>query len=401
MRVILHTRYILGLIAIMLCGLFVVGSVSASDMDFPYIARVTGENVNVRSGPGTNHYRCEQLDHGTEVTVVSTSQGWAQIAPVEGTFSWIASSYVRRDPERENIGVVTGDRVRVYAGSDFIRPIYSTSVQVHLNSGDEVELLGQETGNYYKIVPPEGAYFWMSDMYLEPVRPVGQPEEPEPVEEPQPEPEPEDMDEADESPAEPEGEDEVEEPSAEQEEADKDEPSALDKYRAIEERIRAEREKDFLEQDYSEIKEELGQLVTDERDTVSRYAEFALAHIERIESAIEASRQLNRESSHLERTLANIESARQRRLEQIRDMGRYAVTGYLQRSFVFQDQADGTYYRILDERGRLLCYAVARDGVDTERAEQLIGRHVGLVGQIVPNPQTGAAIIRFTDIEEL
>ena len=141
---------------------------------FPYVAEITGDNVYVRSGPGTNYYACGKLKKGNRVKVVSCFKGvWSRIVPPAGSFSWISKQYVRIDPSNRALGIVTGDAVRVRAGSQDGNPLHSRTTQLKLNRGDKVKLLGEEKTDYYKIVPPEGTYLWVSMKYTRPLGPVG------------------------------------------------------------------------------------------------------------------------------------------------------------------------------------------------------------------------------------
>jgi SH3-like domain-containing protein len=56
----------------------------------PYIAEITGNDVNIRSGPGTNYYRCGKLNKDDKVEVLSAQLGWSRIVPPPGSFSWIS-----------------------------------------------------------------------------------------------------------------------------------------------------------------------------------------------------------------------------------------------------------------------------------------------------------------------
>ena len=96
---------------------------------------------------------------------------WSKIQPPPGSFSWISSQYVKIDPTNQSIGIVTGDDVRVWAGSDRVRPEVSTSLQGKLSKGEKVKLLGEELNNYYKIAVPSlpDAYLWISTQYTKPI----------------------------------------------------------------------------------------------------------------------------------------------------------------------------------------------------------------------------------------
>ena len=87
--------------------------------DFPYIAEITGDNLYIRSGSGTNFYQCGKLNKGDRVKVVGRVFSWSRIVPPEGSFSWISARYIEVDSEDPTLGTVTGDNVRVYAGSEY------------------------------------------------------------------------------------------------------------------------------------------------------------------------------------------------------------------------------------------------------------------------------------------
>ncbi len=201
----------------------------------PFVADVTGNDVYVRSGPGTNFYHCGKLYKGDRVQVVKSQQGWSCIVPPPGCFSWIAMQYVSINMENPTLGIVTGDKVGVYAGSDYVLPIHSTSKQVVLNRGQHVKLLSEEKDDYYKIAPPDGAYLWVSSQFLQSAR---TPMETMPVEIAAAAPN---------MPAE----------TPVTPEQAKSESDLVDAYYAISKLIKEERNKPMAQQDYTEIKEQL------------------------------------------------------------------------------------------------------------------------------------------------
>jgi uncharacterized protein YgiM (DUF1202 family) len=207
---------------------------------FPYDAVITGDDVYIRSGPGTNFYHCGKFNKGDRVRVVAKQFSWSRIVPPAGSFSWISMQYVKIDPASPGVGIVTGDNVRVYAGSDFVKPLYSTTLQDKLNTGDKVKLLGEQMDDYYKIAPPPAAYLWVSTSLTKPA--------PAPVEPP---PAPAVVPSA-----------AVEEPN----EAVAVTPpvvtpeSALEKYRELKQKVETERAKPADQQDYSDLKKELTEI---------------------------------------------------------------------------------------------------------------------------------------------
>ncbi|NOD48710.1 MULTISPECIES: SH3 domain-containing protein [unclassified Ruegeria] len=56
---------------------------------------VTGNRVNQRAGPGTNHRKLGQLNRGARVRHVSDASGWTEIVSSLGS-GWMSSEYLSR-----------------------------------------------------------------------------------------------------------------------------------------------------------------------------------------------------------------------------------------------------------------------------------------------------------------
>ncbi|UCE99214.1 MAG: SH3 domain-containing protein [Planctomycetota bacterium] len=348
---------------------------------FPYVAEITGDNVNVRSGPGTNYYRSGELDTGARVKVVASKFSWSQIVPPEGSFSWISKQYVSLDTANPTVGTVTGDNVRVYAGSPYREPIHSDTPQLKLNTGDKVKLMGEEKDDYYKIVPPSGAYLWVSTKYTEPLGPVGE------------------VPLVAEKPAEAEG------PTAKADDLPTDirvETMKLKEYYDLQKQSEAERAKPLEQQNYTAIKRALLEMAKrKESGKAARYAEFAVGQIERYELALSVGEELKLQDEHLKKIHQRIEKNRIEKLAQVKELGRFTVIGQFQTSNIYDPLAEPIRYRIIDDSGRTACYAVARGSAAGMNLSQFVGRKVGLKGTIEPHPQTKGALLTFTEIEEL
>jgi len=120
-------------------------------------AEVNANDVYVRSGDSTNHYTVCKLQAGDKVAVLSQRGEWVEILPPEGTFSLISGDYV--DTTDDKTGVVSGDRVRVRAGSNLNDSKYT--VQAMLDRGASVTILGRNPDGFLKIKPPAGATLWI------------------------------------------------------------------------------------------------------------------------------------------------------------------------------------------------------------------------------------------------
>jgi len=139
-----------------------------------YVGVITGTNVYVRGGPGTTAYPCTKLSTPAQITVVGKTPGWLKIAAPPDCFSAISKDLVKVD-ETLKTGTVIGDNVFARAGGT-LRTSQFNLIQVRLMNGDKVQILGEADG-YYKIVPPPGAYFWISDQYVKSLTAAAAPEE--------------------------------------------------------------------------------------------------------------------------------------------------------------------------------------------------------------------------------
>lgn len=353
---------------------------TVADAGAPFVAEVVGNDVYLRSGPGTNFYHCGKLYKGDRVQVVKSQQGWSCIVPPPGCFSWVAMHYVSINIENPTQGIITGDKVGVYAGSDYVEPMHSTSRQVALDRGQMVKLLSEEKDDYYKIAPPEGAYLWVSSQFIQPVRSPMETTPFEiavgpntPVETP---------------------------PTAEELQTESD---LLDAYYALSKLVKEERNKPMAQQDYAQLKEKLRALAENPiGGRATRYADFTLKQVERFELAGTVAKEMAMQSKELEKVNEKISEAREARLAQIGDLGRFAVIGKLETTSVYGPTAAQTQrYRVLDESGRTICYVAPTGAAAGKDLSGFIGRKVGLVGEIQPHQATARAFVEFSEIVPL
>ncbi len=347
---------------------------------FPYTAEITGNDVYVRSGPGTNFYHCGKLNTGDKVKVVGKQFSWSRIVPPAGSFSWISMQYVKINPNEPAVGIVTGDNVRVYAGSDYVKPLYSTTLQGKLSKGEKVKLLGEQMDDYYKIAAPPFAYLWVSTQFT---KPVPEPVEPPPAFPGTPTVEPNEPDDAS-TPAEV-----APEPSVPK--------TPLEKYRELKEQVEAERAKPTDQQDYTDLKKALKEIADNkEAGNAARFAQFVLRQIEGYELALAVDKEVQLQNEQLEKVKAGINKAKATRLAEIENVGKFAVVGEFQ---TYQTYGPG-HYRILDEDGKMVCYALPDEAASQMDLSGFVGQKVGLVGTIEPHRPTKKALVTFTEIVE-
>lgn len=398
-----------------------------ADVAYPFIAEATANDVFVRSGRGPGYYHCGKINAGDQVTVVEEIGGWAKIVPLPEHYAWIHKNNVRLNPQNPRLGTVTtvgGESVRVWAGSDYIEPVRSFSIQARLNDGEVVELFDPaqpDTGNYYKIKVPSGGYLWINAEHLRYVGPFV----PEPVELPTTEIKPEPVEEkpltleerlgVDETtpptpaaqPAQPET-DEAEEPvEEEQPEPAKPEPTPpsketiyLQQCYEISDKINEELKKPITEQDYSEFKKQLQAILDDpEAGKAKTYATLLSERIARFELAIGVSHTLREQDKRLAQIRAEIEKAHQSQLHRIPDPQVLPLfTGTVRPSFVYTGRTGERRYLLTDNEGRIVCYMAPADPEIASRLEQLVGTRIGIHGQIISDPQTLVTLVSVTQV---
>jgi len=338
-----------------------------------YVAEVVGNDVFIRSGAGTNFYQCGKLYSGDRVQVIKSQQGWSCIVPPPGCFSWISMQYVSINLQNPTMGIVTGDNVGVYTGSDFVEPMHSTSKQVVLNRGQTVKLLGEEKDDYYKIAPPQGAYLWVSSQFLQAAdktlvqTPVG-----------------------------------AAKPGMVKKPTDSNAPpgtplTGLDLYYSLSDKVKAELNKRRSEQNYTDIKKKLTELAAiKDGGRASRYAEFTLKQVERYELACKADKEAAQQEKELQKITAKIDEARATKLSQIEDRSKFAVMGKLETSSVYAGPTKR--FRVLDDAGKTICYVTPTGPALKTDFSKFIGHKVGLVGKIEPHEATARAFIEFTEV---
>lgn len=379
-------------------------------MSFPYIAQVTGANVYIRSGAGKAFYYCTKLSAPAKVLVVDQKYGYSKIAPPKGSYSWISTSFVKADPANPGVGVVTGDSVRVYAGADHVAPINSTSQQARLNEGDVVRMIGPAVGDYYKIESPIGSYLWVSSQFLKyvgplpkrkpampslpavkipttkkvvpaPTKPVRGVSRPAPVAVPKPKPMP------------------AVEPKPVAPKVTSPELISMVEYHKLAAKIDAEVAKPLEKQNYAAIKKGLAKIAADEKSgKAGRYAEYQLDRIDRFELARKAGEEVSDQDKELAELRKLIRQRHKAKIAEIREPGKFIVTGFVRKSHVYTAAGSEQRYLIVDDTGKIICYAVPADSALGINIEKYLDSKIGLEGKVIKDDKSPVSLVKFTAV---
>ncbi len=148
-------RFLLSLFFFAACA----GTFAHAQAEFPYLAQVTEDNVNVRAGQAVSFESLGQLSKGAELVVVGKEYGWYKIKLPDAFKCFLSAKYVRL--HNGNIGEITASRVNVRAGA-----------------GEKFTILGQlakgtlvrvrnKADDWYEIEPLEGTYGWITEEFVQ------------------------------------------------------------------------------------------------------------------------------------------------------------------------------------------------------------------------------------------
>jgi SH3-like domain-containing protein len=130
---------------------------------FPYTARVKGDIVNIRSGPGLYYYPLQTLEDNTPVVVEGEKDGWLALRPAEGVVGLVRKSQLTVGADGASATVAAAG-TRVYSSSASAKRQWN--VMAVLAPGDKVQVVGPGPGEYVRIMPPPQARMWVVSDYV-------------------------------------------------------------------------------------------------------------------------------------------------------------------------------------------------------------------------------------------
>ncbi len=138
-----------------------------------FSVKVAEENSPLYSSPDEeNSYMTGRVKAGEILEVCfRTDDGWCAVRPPEGSFSWINADYVLRGGSGTGTVICSDSSKEVPVRVGAASILNSSDVQVGLENGRQVQILGEQTltGNktWLKISPPRGEFRWIRLSALE------------------------------------------------------------------------------------------------------------------------------------------------------------------------------------------------------------------------------------------
>lgn len=125
---------------------------------FPFLAVITDDKVNIRAGQAVSFEAMGQADKGSDIVVVGKEFGWYKVKLPVTLTCFISGKYVRTHPG--DIGEILGSKVNVRA-----RPGENFTVLGKLPRGTLVRIRNKSS-EWYEIEPLEGIYGWVSEGFV-------------------------------------------------------------------------------------------------------------------------------------------------------------------------------------------------------------------------------------------
>jgi SH3-like domain-containing protein len=147
---------------------------ASSEMDAKHVfqGEVNANAVQVRSRPSEDAYATMKLKRGDRITVVGIKGQWLRIEPPEGSFAYVAKSFIELHGDG-TVGRATRDTL-AHAGSQLNELAVVTMATIH--QGEEVQIIGQYN-EYFKIKPTKDSYVYINKQFVDPIQTL----KPEPV----------------------------------------------------------------------------------------------------------------------------------------------------------------------------------------------------------------------------
>jgi hypothetical protein len=135
-----------------------VVSTEKSSKQFPFLAEVIDQGINVRAGQNTGFEKLCQMEKGDEVIVYEESFNWYKIRLPQRCPAYIIEKYVERI---DNIkGKIIGSHVNIRAAAK----AESSSIGM-IAKDEEIKILSKKEG-WYKVVPDAHTFGWIAGQFV-------------------------------------------------------------------------------------------------------------------------------------------------------------------------------------------------------------------------------------------
>ena len=139
----------------LILGLYTQGY---ADEQFPFLAQVSKESVNIRAGANTNFEVIDKLKLGSQIVVLSKSYDWYKIQLPISSKAFIRADYLLI--RSHSVAELLGDKVNIRASANS-----DSSSLGRLKKGELVKLVKQ-TNEWWQIEPPLETFGWIREDFI-------------------------------------------------------------------------------------------------------------------------------------------------------------------------------------------------------------------------------------------
>lgn len=137
----------------------------------PYVGRVKGDSVRLRTGAGVNHPPIYVFEKAEEMIVVGLKEGWAEVRLPKNAPCWISSEFVTVSADGKSY-TVKGERVNLRGSADTtsfpIGQVKKDAVLTAVIDGQSGQAIKTET--YVRVIAPSEAHGFVASEFIEKVR---------------------------------------------------------------------------------------------------------------------------------------------------------------------------------------------------------------------------------------
>ena len=173
-------------------------------------------------------------------------------------------------------------------------------------------------------------------------------------------------------------------------------------YQELARRVEAEQAKPAADQNYAPISGQLQELADNPQSgKAGKYAVYLLEKIKRIELVVQTKHQLAQSQTRWQQMKEKIEQERIERRKEVRSRGDFIVVGQIRPSLVYADLPGPKRYQIVrveDGKEKTICYAQPVAAAAAKDLAWFMQKKVGLVGQVVPDPESKLGLVKFSEI---
>jgi len=125
---------------------------------FPFLGKISQENVNIRAGASQNFEILAKANAGDLIPVIEESYGWYKVRLPLSAHCYVAKDFVEK---KDGQSLSKANNLNLRA-----RPNKESSIISQLKKGDAVFIAAEDIDGWYEIFPPKDSYGWVKADFI-------------------------------------------------------------------------------------------------------------------------------------------------------------------------------------------------------------------------------------------